>query len=586
MASYVVLARKYRPRAFEDMVGQDVAVRALSNALSQQRLHHAYLFTGTRGIGKTTVSRIFAKCLNCLGADGHGGITPKPCGICEACTQIDQDRFIDYIELDAASNRGIAEIRDLLDRAAYKPSVGRFKVFMIDEAHQLTKESFNALLKTLEEPPEYVKFILATTDPQKMPATVLSRCLQFNLRPMAPPTVREHLAKVLEVEGIGFDDAALNLLGRAANGSMRDALSLADQAIAYGGGKLEGESVRAMLGSVGREPVLHLVDALVRRDAREVVTLCDTLREHGTSGDGTLEGIAVLLQEMALEQAAPGAVDDTLPDIAQLRRLASAMPADDVQLLYSIVLQGRRELPWAPDEHAGLVMVLLRLLAFPSQDGGGEVTRGRRGSSEGSGASAPAPRSAALAVSRPVATSSAPSKPASTPVTRRDANEHTAIAARADEVVPEAPRASGSATDPAMADRWATTVDTLVQRKAIASMARTLAMQSQLESIDVSEATPCWVLTVTSASLAAHAVATDKLAAALSEWLGAPQRLRIAVGAVGDTPAMREAARRERRVREAERIVHDDPLVQSMLSRFKTARIVPGSIQPTQESEP
>jgi DNA polymerase III subunit gamma/tau len=585
MTSYVVLARKYRPRAFEDMVGQDVAVKALSNALSQQRLHHAYLFTGTRGIGKTTVSRIFAKCLNCLGSDGHGGITPKPCGTCEACTQIDQDRFIDYIELDAASNRGIAEIRDLLDRAAYKPSVGRFKVFMIDEAHQLTKESFNALLKTLEEPPDYVKFILATTDPQKMPATVLSRCLQFNLRPMAPPTVREHLAKVLEVEGIGFDDAALNLLGRAAHGSMRDALSLTDQAIAYGGGKLEGESVHAMLGSVGREPVLRLVDALARRDAREVVTVCDGLREQGASGDGTLEGIAVLLQEMALEQAAPGAVDDTTPDIAQLRQLASSMPADDVQLLYSIVLQGRRELPWAPDEHAGLVMVLLRLLAFPAQDGGGEASRGRRGSGEGPGSSAPAPRSAALAVSRPVATSTAPSRPTAAPLARRDANEPAAIAVRVDELGSASPRTSGS-TDPAMADRWATTVDTLLQRKSINSMARTLAMQSQLESIDVSEATPCWVLTVTSSSLAAHAVATDKLGAALSEWLGAPQRLRIAVGEVGDTPAMREAARRERRVREAERIVHEDPLVQSMLSRFKTARIVPGSIQPTQESEP
>src|SRR5215468_5047547 len=259
--SYVVLARKYRPRRFEQMVGQDHVVRALTHALEQGRIHHAYLFTGTRGIGKTTVSRILAKSLNCTGPDGQGGITAHPCGVCTACTEIDADRYIDYIELDAASNRSIDEVRDLIERAAYKPSVGRFKVFMIDEAHQLTKDAFNALLKTLEEPPEYLKFVLATTDPEKMLPTVLSRCLQFNLRPMAPEVVHEYLQKVLQAEGVAHDATSVRLLARAARGSMRDALSLTDQAIAYGGGQLEEAGVRAMLGSVERSVATAFVQA-------------------------------------------------------------------------------------------------------------------------------------------------------------------------------------------------------------------------------------------------------------------------------------------------------------------------------------
>ena len=254
--SYVVLARKYRPRNFAQMAGQEHVVQALTNALGQQRLHHAYLFTGTRGIGKTTVSRILAKSLNCTGPDGTGGITAQPCGVCEACTAIDADRYVDYIELDAASNRSIEEVRDLIERAAYKPAVGRFKVFMIDEAHQLTRDAFNALLKTLEEPPEYLKFVLATTDPEKMLPTVLSRCLQFNLRPMAPEVVTQHLARVLDAESVPAEDGALRLLGRAARGSMRDALSLTDQAIAYGGGQLTEEGVAAMLGVAGAGLVL------------------------------------------------------------------------------------------------------------------------------------------------------------------------------------------------------------------------------------------------------------------------------------------------------------------------------------------
>ncbi len=364
--SHVVLARKYRPRSFAQMVGQAHVVQALGNALTSGRLHHAYLFTGTRGIGKTTVSRILAKSLNCTGSDGTGGITAQPCGVCQACTEIDADRFIDYMEIDAASNRGIDEVRDLIERATYKPSIGRFKVFMIDEAHQLTKEAFNALLKTLEEPPDYLKFVLATTDPEKMLPTVLSRCLQFNLRPMAPETVAAHLQQVLAAEGVAADAGATRLLSRAARGSMRDALSLTDQAIAFGAGALAEEGVRAMLGTVDRSHAAALVQALAGRDGAAVLATVDALRSLGLSAAGTLEEMAGLLQQMAVEQAVPGALDDTDPDHAGARALAALLPADETQLLYSIVVHGRAELSLLSDEYAALTMVLLRLLAFPS----------------------------------------------------------------------------------------------------------------------------------------------------------------------------------------------------------------------------
>ena len=395
--SHVVLARKYRPRSFEQMVGQTHVVQALSNALTSGRLHHAYLFTGTRGIGKTTVSRILAKSLNCTGPDGAGGVTAHPCGVCQACTEIDADRFIDYIELDAASNRSIDEIRELIERAAYKPSVGRFKVFMIDEAHQLTKDAFNALLKTLEEPPEYLKFVLATTDPEKMLPTVLSRCLQFNLRPMAPEVVLEHLAQVLAAEGVATDAGALRLLSRAARGSMRDALSLTDQAIAYGAGSLAEAGVRAMLGTVDRSHAATLVQALAGRDGVGVLATVDALRQLGLSPAGTLEEMAALLQQMAVEQAVPGALDDNDPDTAGARALAAALASDETQLLYSIVVHGRAELSLLSDEYAALTMVLLRFLAFPPADG--------------AGAAAGAPRAAPLVAAPREARSTAPARP-------------------------------------------------------------------------------------------------------------------------------------------------------------------------------
>jgi len=357
--SYQVLARKWRPRSFREMVGQTHVLKALINALDSQRLHHAYLFTGTRGVGKTTIARIIAKCLNC-----ETGITSTPCGECSVCREIDEGRFVDLIEIDAASRTKVEDTRELLESVQYSPSRGRFKVYLIDEVHMLSTSSFNALLKTLEEPPPYVKFILATTDPQKLPATILSRCLQFSLKNMTPERVVEHLTHVLGVENVPFEADALWLLGRAADGSMRDAMSLTDQAIAFGEGKVMAADVRAMLGTLDHGQVYDLLHALLDGDARGMLEAVRHLSEQGPDWNGVLSEILNVLHRVAIAQALPEGVDNGYGDRDRVLALAKALPAEDVQFYYQMGLIGRRDLPLAPDPRGGFEMVLLRMLAF------------------------------------------------------------------------------------------------------------------------------------------------------------------------------------------------------------------------------
>ncbi|MBV4477451.1 DNA polymerase III subunit gamma/tau [Pseudomonas botevensis] len=361
--SYQVLARKWRPRSFREMVGQTHVLKALINALDSQRLHHAYLFTGTRGVGKTTIARIIAKCLNC-----EIGITSSPCGECSVCREIDEGRFVDLIEIDAASRTKVEDTRELLDNVQYAPSRGRFKVYLIDEVHMLSSHSFNALLKTLEEPPPYVKFILATTDPQKLPATILSRCLQFSLKNMTPERVVEHLTHVLGAENVPFEDDALWLLGRAADGSMRDAMSLTDQAIAFGEGKVLAADVRAMLGTLDHGQVYDVLHALIEGDAKALLEAVRHLAEQGPDWNGVLSEILNVLHRVAIAQALPDGVDNGHGDRDRVLALAQALPAEDVQFYYQMGLIGRRDLPLAPDPRGGFEMVLLRMLAFRPAD--------------------------------------------------------------------------------------------------------------------------------------------------------------------------------------------------------------------------
>ncbi|CAD5373962.1 DNA polymerase III subunits gamma and tau [Rubrivivax sp. A210] len=597
--TYVVLARKYRPRTFAQMVGQEHVVQALGHALQQGRLHHAYLFTGTRGIGKTTVSRILAKSLNCTGPDGRGGITDQPCGVCQACTEIDADRYLDYTEMDAASNGGKDEIRDLIERAAYKPGVGRFKVFMIDEAHQLSKDAFNALLKTLEEPPEYLKFVLATTDPEKVLPTVLSRCLQFNLRPMAPATVRDHLQRVLAAENVPFDEGALRLLARAARGSMRDGLSLTDQAIAYGGGQLEEAGVRAMLGSVDRGHAQALVQALSARDGQAVLATVDGLRGLGLSAAATLEELAMLLQQMAIEQSVPGALDALDPDSESARQLAPLLAPDETQLLYSMALNGRAELGLMSDEYAALTMVLLRFLAFAPQ--GAEAPPRPPREPRAAPLRAPAPPAvrtvspavrtvppAARTVPLPqtaevqlpvAAPASAPTSAAtSTPSFVEPAMAIAAPVAAAPAAVYQVTTAAPE-VDTGLGDRWDQLVKKLSAEGTLAALLRELAVQAGLRAIDASQQPSAWVLVVEREPLR-NPVLADKLAAVLAQELGQPLQIVLEAGIPADSPARRDAAERQRRQAAAEARIHADPVVRELLAQFKGARIVPGSIKP------
>jgi DNA polymerase-3 subunit gamma/tau len=591
--SYTVLARKYRPRNFSELVGQAHVVQALGNALTTQRLHHAYLFTGTRGVGKTTISRILAKSLNCVGTDGQGGITDQPCGVCQACVDIDQGRFVDYTELDAASNRGVDEVQSLLEQAVYKPVQGRFKVFMIDEVHMLTNTAFNAMLKTLEEPPEYLKFVLATTDPQKVPVTVLSRCLQFNLRPMPPDTIVSHLEQVLADESVPFEVGALRYVARAAQGSMRDALSLTDQAIAYGNGALNEEPVRKMLGAVDRSHVLGLIEGLALNEGARVVAMVDEARIQGLSAATLLEEMASTLQRMAVIQVT-GEGDTTDPDHASLMALAEAMPADETQLLYSLCIHGRADLGLAPDEYAALTMVLLRLLAFKP----GAVQASTEKKSPNLRPKPPQPSEPQAPQLEPEPESEPQDMPpfdVIEPTADAIASIEPEVAVVPDEILepllvvpvkeatpdelmvrhtPSAPE--GLLTTPE-GDVWLTTVQRLLAEERVTALVRELALQAQLVAIDESVTPAHWLLRIERESLNQGAT-RERLATALNE-AGIAVTLAVELGLVQDTPAKRIAFANEQKLADARAVMENDPFVQHMMRDFG-ATIVPGTLKP------
>ncbi len=556
--SYQVLARKWRPRTFAELSGQAHVVTALTNALARGRLHHAYLLTGTRGVGKTTIARILAKSLNCV-----TGVTPTPCGVCAACTEIDAGRFVDLLELDAASNTGIDNMREILDNARYAPTVGRYKVYLIDEVHMLSKAAFNSMLKTLEEPPEHVKFVLATTDPQKIPVTVLSRCLQFNLKPLPPAVIQARLAHILGAEAIAFDDGGLALIARAAEGSLRDALSLLDQAIAFGAGQVREDVVRPMLGAVDRDHVYRIVDALIARDGPALVGEADALAARGLAFDAALQDLASLFHRIAVAQVVPAAVE-AMDDAERVRGYATALGPESVQLAYQIAAQGRADLPLAPDEATGFAMTLLRLLAFEPVAGNDERSALRPAGPT----SAPIARDAA-----PPAAAASPGRPTAQRHVANVAALHTPAArdpARADAVPGAAPDRLSLPGDPS---QW----PALVAALKLTGMAAQLAAQTAWVSLDGNALT--LALPVTHKHLADKTYA-DKLRTALEAATGRKLLLAFEVGeAAAGSLAARERQAREAAYAQGEQAFRDEPFVRELLSRFD-GQVKPESIQP------
>ena len=533
--SYQVLARKWRPKSFATMVGQEHVVKALTHALEQQRLHHAYLFTGTRGVGKTTIARILAKSLNC-----ETGITASPCGTCSACTQIDAGRYIDYIEMDAASNRGVDEMVDLLSRAAYAPSVGRYKVYMIDEVHQLSTHAFNAMLKTLEEPPAHILFILATTDPQKVPVTVLSRCLQFNLKQLAPGMIAAYLKDVMGEEGIAAEPAALALVAQGARGSMRDALSLLDQAIAYSSGNVTEGAVQAMLGTIDRSHLFAIIDALETGDVAAMIAVADQMEARSLSFEAALQELAVLLHRITVAQMAPEALSDVTPDRARIIECAGRIDAETLQLYYQIAIHGRRDLPLAPDEYAGFTMTLMRMAAFrPEMPGKGQGV---------------SPMRAAPAATAPVSQAA------------RSAATNTPAPA-----MPAAPAKPAGAFD----GDWAA----LARTMPLSGLVKQLAQNAELKKSDGE--TFELVLPAERKALADLSY-QQQLKVALSAHFGKACVLKVEVGPVrGDSVAAIDATDKRNRQQQAVASVKGDDFVKELVEGFD-ATIVESSIKPLQ----
>lgn len=566
--SYLVLARKWRPRSFDTLVGQDHVVRALTHALTTQRLHHAWLFTGTRGVGKTTLSRILAKSLNC-----EKGITATPCGVCQACTEIDEGRFVDYLELDAASNRGVEEMTQLLEQAVYSPGAGRFKVYMIDEVHMLTGHAFNAMLKTLEEPPPHVKFILATTDPQKIPVTVLSRCLQFNLKQMPGEAIVGHLENVLAQEQMPFEVPALRLLGQAAAGSMRDALSLTDQAIAYSAGNLTEEAVRGMLGTIDQRHLVRLLDALQAGQAATVLEIADELATRGLSYRAALADLAVMLSRIAIVQRVSQALDQTDPIASDLSRFAASMHPDVVQLFYTVAVHSRNELVLAPDEYAGFVMACLRMLALVPR-GAQEPEKLPHSEPVQSPPSAPE-----TSIAAPVTTTAPVPKaaPAAAPITASAAAPIAApIAAPvATPVAKPTAEQARSNVDVVLPEPWAA----FSAKLPLTGMAQQLARQSEC----VSAKGRTILLRVSNKALS-EGVHAERLRVVLKEFFGADLQVAFEVGAVqGESAHALDLAEQETRQQNAEASVQVDPFVQALVKDFG-AQVVPGSVRPGQSN--
>ncbi|MEO7149218.1 MAG: DNA polymerase III subunit gamma/tau [Rhodanobacteraceae bacterium] len=546
--SYQVLARKWRPKIFSELVGQEHVVRALSHALDSGRMHHAYLFTGTRGVGKTTIARIFAKSLNC-----ERGQSAHPCGECAICVAVDAGRFLDLIEIDAASNTGIDDVREVIENAQYAPTRGRYKVYLIDEVHMLSQKAFNALLKTLEEPPGHVKFLLATTDPQKLPVTVLSRCLKFSLKRLLPQQIAQQMRMILAAEGVAFEDAALVELARGADGSLRDGLSLLDQAIAHGGGQLRVDDVRAMLGTIGGNDVGALLQTLANGEGPALLAEAERIAALAPDFGGVLDQLAAALHRIQLRQLVPDFSADGVAGDAQIAELARRIDPEDVQLWYQFALNGRRELPYAPDPRTGFEMTLLRMLAFRADAASADAKPPR--------ASAPTPR---------VASAVSPDKSLRAAAVVSNTPAPVAAPALAVETAPLPVSAEG------LPD-W----EAWIVRARLGGMVGQLARHAAPKSLEGG------LLTLALQPLHQHLAVEPlcgELQKGLGEALGRPLRVRFMIDAETETPAARAERARSAEQTAAERALAEDPVVLAM-QRELGARVVPQSIKPTEQPQ-
>ena len=542
--SYQVLARKYRPRSFDTLVGQTHVVQALKNALDQKRLHHAYLFTGTRGVGKTTLARILAKSLNC-----EKGISSTPCGLCAACTEIDQGRYVDLIEVDAASNTQVDNMRDLLDNAQYAPTQGQFKIYIIDEVHMLSKSAFNAMLKTLEEPPEHVKFILATTDPQKVPVTVLSRCLQFNLKQMPSASISEYLEKILNEEAIQYEINAIYLIAKSANGSMRDALSILDQGIAYCGGTIEEATIKKMLGAIDQSYLFNLIQAVIHQDGPKVIEIAKQMNERNLSFDAALNDLANLIQTISVAQAIPDSLEASYLDREQVIALANQISAEQLQLLYQIAILGRRDLYLAPEEYAGFTMTLLRMLSFAPQD------------AIPSKPIAPIKKE----ISNPIAKPEIITKPTDLPPEATEIKKKIEVV---DEIQEE-----DAKEIPVFNGNWRELVDQLKL-----GLVKALAQQSELVSFKNNE----MILSIADEHKhLLNEAYQKKLELSLSEHFNQRIKLVILQKGANNSPLKQKQEERSTLLKDTEEAILQDQFVQSLLTEFN-AEIIPSSIKPNQ----